>query len=167
MVLPHDYLGSGTAPVGQEVESRWWRQHTAGGSKHWSAELKDKVWGTKTIPVLHWFCQMQFFNSCWWWDCLCNGSYLDRSGIHLVYGTKESACGLRSLVLCIPDYFVFLSYMDLSNLWPVTSYLAVATVFPHIMVPNLFHIGEFHFAWRAGSADEAAAVLWQISAWCD
>lgn len=52
--------------------------------------------------IRHCFCRMQFFNSWCWWDCLCNGSYLGRSGIQLLYGTKDSACGSHRLLLCVP-----------------------------------------------------------------
>lgn len=155
--------GSVTAPVGQEVESEWWRQHMAGENKHWSAELK--VWGTKIIPfktkVMHCSCQMQFFHSWHRWDCLCNGSYPGRSGIQLINGTKGSACCSCSLAHCAPEYFVFLSYMELSKLWPVTSYLGITAVAPTAPMPSLFSSWEVPFclegwlSWR-GSCSTVA-----------
>lgn len=160
MVLSHDYLAS----AGQEVESRWWREHTAGGSKHWLAELKDKVWGTKTIPVLHSFFQMQFFSS--WLVVFAMAGTLD-------LGFSWYMAQKKVLVAYAVWCFAFQSTLCSSPTWVFPTFdqrhltLLLLQYSPPALVPSRFPLGEFHFAWRAGSADEAAAVLWHISAWCD
>lgn len=156
--------GSGTGPVGQEIESEWWRQWMADENKQWSAELKHKVRGTKTVllktKLMHCSCWMQFFHSWHWWDCLCNGSYPDRSGMQLVNGIKGSAGGSCSLVLlCSSPTWSFPS----SDQWQLTLVLLQP---PLPQCPACSPLGKLRFAWRDGSTDVAAVLLWQISAWC-
>lgn len=74
-----------------------------------------------------------------------------RCGWHLAVGSAGSS----------PEHFVFLSSREVSSSRPVTSTLVGLQQYQACFPP-----GELHFAPRDGSAHQAAALLWQISAWC-
>lgn len=99
-------------------------------SKTWCEEQRPSLLKQKACILL---AKCSFFKSWRWWDYLCSSSYPRRSGIQFVYAVEISFGSCR-LVLCAPEYFVFLSYREVSNLWPVTSYPGIVTVAPPALV---------------------------------